>query len=143
MIEIVKFGAGFRLDDEGSWGQGASRYLENGWRPVESGVHVLDADFYPGDRLATTKLSVLSDGTARYACVLEPLAQAVMIQAEGFDKTFAQAIVTSNIPINGSRRMQLLTNARLSEIPSSGFGGGCLRLLGIVRYNPEGYSPSV
>ena len=133
MIEIVTFGEGLRLDDPGSWGR-TLPYLETGWQRLEPGVHVLDKNINPVDRLATSSITVMSDGRGRFSTVLNPYVMTELIRAEGMS-AIAKILSVTNLPIDERRRAQLLGNIKLSESMDAKFPIGCLRLMGVVRYN--------
>lgn len=138
MIEVVSFGGGFRLDGP-DWGQRARPYLENNWRELQPGVHMLD----PGGEFAIiNKMIVHPDGQGHLAFEVDPQVQAAVIAESGAARILRLNFMGQRgMPIDENTRFRQIMNIPRQDlfaehrplflVPPSAL------LVGLVRYNPS------
>lgn len=144
MIEVVQFGQGYRIDGP-NWGERARPYLEDGWRPVKPGINMLSPPF--SDPGFSTKILALSDGTGRLSFDIDPRVQEMLAaRAQSGILALGRVMAASGVRIDQDNPVQALVNGRVSDMLAAGSWQAAhdsLRLMGVVRYTPENYAPTL
>lgn len=145
MIEYVQFrpGEGLRADQT-DWGRHTGYALEHQWAPLRVGKYVLGLS---GESLLSPTLLVLSDGRARLTRALHPKAQHYINSEAGAGAMLSSAmLVAAPTRIDEDRNVFPILDGRISEMPHFGTEMSDLvavRLMGVVRFNPDNYTPTV
>ncbi len=145
MIEIATFGEGLRADGP-NWGQEALPHLQADWRVLAPGV-VHYPDSHMAGMMTYTSVTALSDGRGRASLqaneMLPLLAPHLGEQVDpSIINTLTRILNAQNVPLDETNRFITLANMRVRDL-APGVGLGCIRLMGIVRYNPDSYRPYV
>lgn len=147
MIEFLHFGEGFRFDGA-NWGWRARPYLDrpDSWRVLQPGKHILDNN---GFNFYRHELTVQPDGRGSLSVVKDENISKAMTPATPFGAIgrFAMDASLLHIPIDETRRVMVVRNVSMTELASHIAETqdlrriyDVIRLVGVVRFNPEGYT---